>query len=137
MTVVTTSVDAARDVSLDMAARSSPPVKPIGPASPEQPPVSLPPPFGPGYLSPVVAAGLHPQGGIPGLPPPSLAHSFPGLFPRGFRPPFPGGGLAFPPPAPLDEDGVRDDPKVRLEAQELWDQFAGIGTEMVITKCGR
>ncbi len=35
------------------------------------------------------------------------------------------------------EEDVEDDPKVTLEAKELWDQFHKIGTEMVITKSGR
>ncbi|XP_049331262.1 T-box transcription factor TBX2a [Astyanax mexicanus] len=35
------------------------------------------------------------------------------------------------------EEEVEDDPKVNLEAMELWDQFHKIGTEMVITKSGR
>ncbi|CAM9965238.1 unnamed protein product [Lampetra fluviatilis] len=32
---------------------------------------------------------------------------------------------------------AEDDPRVTLEGKELWDQFHGIGTEMVITKSGR
>lgn len=35
------------------------------------------------------------------------------------------------------EEDVEDDPKVNLEAKELWDQFHKLGTEMVITKSGR
>ncbi|XP_062844717.1 T-box transcription factor TBX2a [Trichomycterus rosablanca] len=35
------------------------------------------------------------------------------------------------------EEEVEDDPKVNLEAKELWDQFHKFGTEMVITKSGR
>lgn len=35
------------------------------------------------------------------------------------------------------EEDVEDDPKVHLEAKELWDQFHKRGTEMVITKSGR
>lgn len=35
------------------------------------------------------------------------------------------------------EEEVDDDPKVTLEAKDLWDQFHKIGTEMVITKSGR
>ncbi|XP_042713828.2 T-box transcription factor TBX2 isoform X2 [Chrysemys picta bellii] len=35
------------------------------------------------------------------------------------------------------EEEVEDDPKVTLEAKELWDQFHKLGTEMVITKSGR
>jgi hypothetical protein len=63
-------------------------------------------------------------------------NSYPGLFPRGFL----GGGALRPPqpPPPEDEDdNVKDDPKVNLEQQELWQSFAGYGTEMVITKSGR
>ncbi len=88
---------------------------------------------------------------MPGLPPAHLAHSYPGLFghppPRGV--PFLGGGLPRPPgmlppppphlgvPPPEEDDGVKDDPKVSLEARELWDTFSKFGTEMVITKSGR
>ena len=35
------------------------------------------------------------------------------------------------------EAEVHDDPKVELESKELWEQFHGFGTEMVITKSGR
>ncbi|KAM5179533.1 T-box transcription factor TBX2 [Mantella aurantiaca] len=35
------------------------------------------------------------------------------------------------------DEEVEDDPKVNLEAKELWDQFHKLGTEMVITKSGR
>jgi len=35
------------------------------------------------------------------------------------------------------EEEVDDDPKVHLEAKELWDLFHKRGTEMVITKSGR
>ncbi|XP_076024947.1 T-box transcription factor TBX2b-like [Genypterus blacodes] len=35
------------------------------------------------------------------------------------------------------EDGLEDDPKVTLEAKDLWDEFHKMGTEMVITKSGR
>ncbi|XP_020383535.1 T-box transcription factor TBX3a [Rhincodon typus] len=35
------------------------------------------------------------------------------------------------------EEEVEDDPKVILEAKDLWDQFHKCGTEMVITKSGR
>lgn len=35
------------------------------------------------------------------------------------------------------EEEVDDDPKVNLEAKDLWDQFHKLGTEMVITKSGR
>ena len=48
------------------------------------------------------------------------------------------GGTAAAAGAPgLEEDGVTDDPKVTLEAKELWMQFHMLGTEMVITKSGR
>ena len=40
------------------------------------------------------------------------------------------------PPEPQDVD-VKDDPKADLEGLDLWKQFHGIGTEMVITKSGR
>lgn len=32
---------------------------------------------------------------------------------------------------------VGDDAQVELEGMDLWEQFHDIGTEMVITKCGR
>ncbi|XP_012679491.1 T-box transcription factor TBX2b isoform X2 [Clupea harengus] len=35
------------------------------------------------------------------------------------------------------EEEVEDDPKVTLEAKDLWDQFHKVETEMVITKSGR
>lgn len=35
------------------------------------------------------------------------------------------------------EEEVEDDPKVHLEAKELWELFHKCGTEMVITKSGR
>ncbi|KAG8156252.1 hypothetical protein JTE90_013107 [Oedothorax gibbosus] len=38
---------------------------------------------------------------------------------------------------PPEDDGIKDDPKVNLEAKDLWDQFHTFGTEMVITKSGR
>ena len=59
------------------------------------------------------------------------------------RPPLPPGATMLSaagqmqPPSMEEEDGVKDDPKVSLEAKELWQQFAGYGTEMVITKTGR
>ncbi len=36
-----------------------------------------------------------------------------------------------------EEEVVEDDPKVHLEAKELWELFHKRGTEMVITKSGR
>merc|ERR1719277_2474537 len=71
---------------------------------------------------------------FPGLGPTNSfnpAYGYPGLFPR-----LPFG--AFPPrPPPPEDDNVQDDPKVTLEAKELWEQFNKFGTEMVITKTGR
>lgn len=37
----------------------------------------------------------------------------------------------------LEPEDVEDEPKVTLEAKDLWDQFHKSGTEMVITKSGR
>ena len=37
----------------------------------------------------------------------------------------------------VEDDGICDDPKVALEAKDLWDKFHELGTEMVITKSGR
>ncbi|KAH7957764.1 hypothetical protein HPB52_022646 [Rhipicephalus sanguineus] len=49
-----------------------------------------------------------------------------------------GGPLLRPPPGlEPEDDGVQDDPKVTLEAKELWERFHTFGTEMVITKSGR
>ncbi|KAH8038898.1 hypothetical protein HPB51_004010 [Rhipicephalus microplus] len=49
-----------------------------------------------------------------------------------------GGPLLRPPPGlEPEDDGVQDDPKVTLEAKELWERFHAFGTEMVITKSGR
>lgn len=93
----------------------------------------------PGATSPI---GYPPSSvGFPGLPPPSLASSYPTLFPKfhghpaamgaGFR-------LPHPPPVPLPEDDdVKDDPKVTLEHKDMWEEFNKHGTEMVITKSGR
>ena len=95
--------------------------------------------------------------GLPGLPPPSLAASYPGLFPRGFFaaaaaaaaasgnsggnsvPNAMGnlGGQRGTEMMDEDEENVKDDPKVSLEGKDLWEQFAKYGTEMVITKSGR
>ena len=35
------------------------------------------------------------------------------------------------------KESVSDDPAVKLESSQLWEQFHHIGTEMVITKSGR
>eukprot|EP00095_Tigriopus_kingsejongensis_P010080 maker-scaffold163_size295297-snap-gene-1.22 protein:Tk10080 transcript:maker-scaffold163_size295297-snap-gene-1.22-mRNA-1 annotation:"PREDICTED: optomotor-blind protein-like" len=74
------------------------------------------------------------SGGFSGLPPPSLAQSYPGLFARGM---FGHAMPRLPVPPPEEDDGIKDDPKVTLEAKELWQSFAQYGTEMVITKTGR
>ncbi|CAB4063740.1 TBX2 [Lepeophtheirus salmonis] len=58
--------------------------------------------------------------------PSSLLSSFPGLLGHPSL-------SHLPPPG----DDVHDDPKVCLEAKELWQQFSQYGTEMVITKSGR
>ncbi|XP_029617827.1 T-box transcription factor TBX3-like [Salmo trutta] len=42
-----------------------------------------------------------------------------------------------PPKTGGTEDATEDDPKVNLEARDLWTQFHKFGTEMVITKSGR
>ena len=36
-----------------------------------------------------------------------------------------------------EDDGVKDDPEVKLESKNLWERFHTLGTEMVITKSGR
>ncbi|KAK6313384.1 hypothetical protein J4Q44_G00167310 [Coregonus suidteri] len=41
------------------------------------------------------------------------------------------------PPKTLETEANEDDPKVNLEARDLWTQFHKFGTEMVITKSGR
>lgn len=41
------------------------------------------------------------------------------------------------PTPPAEDDNVKDDPKVTLEAKDLWQKFSEAGTEMVITKSGR
>jgi len=73
----------------------------------------MPSPFGFGAAAAAMAA---------------LQHGHPAL--RG------GGGHLQPPPS-MEDDGVTDDPKVTLEAKDLWTQFHTYGTEMVITKSGR
>ena len=35
------------------------------------------------------------------------------------------------------KESVNDDPAVKLESSQLWEEFHHIGTEMVITKSGR
>ena len=77
--------------------------------------------------------------GFPGMPPPSLASSYPALFPKFHGHPGAMGGYRLPPPpVPLPEDDdVKDDPKVTLEHKDMWEAFNAHGTEMVITKSGR
>ena len=115
---------------------------PLLPMPPSSSPshLGLPPPHG-SVASP---GAFSLTGGIASLPPPSLAASYPGLFaPRMLHPPPPGHHLR--PPLPhaagpqpsLEDDGVKDDPKVTLEGKELWTKFSKFGTEMVITKSGR
>jgi len=86
--------------------------------------MSLPPFPGAGLGFPFSSLGptnsFNPGSGYPGMFP-----SLPGMsFPSGL------------PQAPQD-DGVKDDPKVTLDAKELWEQFNNLGTEMIITKTGR
>ena len=92
----------------------------------------------------------------PGLAPsPAMAAAaalFPGIYgqwaaavspmmqhlPSQFFPKLPGMYVGpMEPPRIPDDDGVTDDPKVTLEAKDLWTKFHGLGTEMVITKSGR
>ena len=109
------------------------------PYSPGAPP-SLPGPPGTGGIS-----------GTPGFSPPSLFSSYPSLFPKfhggpnvpGFHAGFLANAAASagmpprPPVPPMEEEDVKDDPKVTLESRDLWMQFNKYGTEMVITKTGR
>ena len=47
-------------------------------------------------------------------------------------------GLENPRGSPPDSSAdITDDANVELESMDLWEQFHEIGTEMVITKCGR
>ena len=94
-------------------------------------------PLGFGSFHPASSSILCPPGvGSPnGLPPgfPPTAAGYPNLFPRGLF----GPGPPRPPVPPPEDDNVKDDPKVVLEANDLWSKFAQYGTEMVITKTGR
>ena len=76
----------------------------------------MPSPFGFGAAAAAAMAALQ-QSGHPGF--------------RGVHPP------TNHVPQMQEDDGVQDDPKVTLEAKDLWTQFHSIGTEMVITKSGR
>merc|ERR1711860_29501 len=79
----------------------------------------MPSPFGFGAAAAAAMAALQ-QSGHPG-----------------FRGVHPGGNPTNHVPQMQEDDGVQDDPKVTLEAKDLWTQFHSIGTEMVITKSGR
>ena len=84
--------------------------------------------------------GYPPASGFAGMPPPSLAASYPALFPKFHGHPGALGGYPRlpPPPVPIpDDDDVKDDPKVTLEHKDMWEVFNKHGTEMVITKSGR
>jgi len=41
------------------------------------------------------------------------------------------------PPPPPPQPTLPGDVEAKLENNELWQQFHSIGTEMIITKCGR
>ena len=113
----------------------------MSPCTPSQTNMAFSPPFLPrpefGLGGLLQAGGCGPAGPIlPSLGPTNSfnpAYGYPGLFPR--LPFGPGGFPARPPPP--EDDNVQDDPKVNLEAKELWEQFHKFGTEMVITKTGR
>ena len=142
-------------------APTSPTTPPSAPAGAHSPGGSSPTPADRHSYSPSSAGATGPISGITGLTPPSLFNSYPALFNKfhpgaaaaaaaaggplnpgaflgamGPRPPLP------PPPPPGvppidDQDDVKDDPKVSLEARDLWAKFNSYGTEMVITKTGR
>ena len=84
---------------------------------------------------------MHP--GMPGMHPgfsplgPTNSFSTPAGFTGGMFPRLPGLPFGLPPRMPIQDENVKDDPKVTLEQKELWDQFHKFGTEMVITKSGR
>ncbi len=84
--------------------------------------------------------GLHPGFGAHGVP----ASILPKLQQTVARSPLTPADVLVPQhlPRPLrsmepPESEVQDDPKVELESKDLWEQFHGFGTEMVITKSGR
>ena len=88
-----------------------------------------PNPFGFGAAAAAAMAALQQHGaghpGLRGAQAPGGLLSNHGVSPHGG------------PQPPMEDDGVTDDPKVTLEAKELWTQFHSFGTEMVITKSGR
>ena len=70
------------------------------------------------------------------LPPAAAHRNFLGTpFPQSFLSTF----AKQPPVASADENdsGEPDEPAAVLDNKPLWDEFAKIGTEMVITKTGR
>lgn len=92
-------------------------------------------------MSSILAAQPH---YIPGMMHPGIPASIlPKLQQTVARSPLTPADLLVPPlPRPLrsiepPEQEVHDDPKVELEAKELWEKFYALGTEMVITKSGR
>ena len=134
----TSTRQTSSDFSVNSILTPSPPPPSQGQQHLEHSPPRLPPTAGPAS---------------PGLPPsPAMAAAaalFPGLYgqwaaavspmmhhlPGQFFPKLPGMGVEA--PRVPDDDGVTDDPKVTLEAKDLWTKFHGLGTEMVITKSGR
>ena len=68
------------------------------------------------------------------LPPAAAHRNFIGT-------PFPSTFLNFNPSSTTTSDendnGEPDEPSAQLDNKQLWDEFAQIGTEMVITKTGR
>lgn len=75
----------------------------------------------------------HP-GGLLGAAAAAAAMSAAGSIPMGRPHGLGGGGVPVP---PLDDDDVKDDPTVILEAKDLWRRFSKHGNEMVVTKTGR
>lgn len=64
------------------------------------------------------------------LPPAAAHRSFIGT-------PFPQSFLTTFKPTDDNDNGEPDEPTANLDNKPLWDEFAKIGTEMVITKTGR
>lgn len=75
--------------------------------------------------------------GLPHNPyPPVMDYRTNSFLPLFGYPEYPSRGL-YGAPEPEEDDGVVDDPEVKLESKELWERFHSLGTEMVITKSGR
>jgi hypothetical protein len=128
------------DFSVNSILTPSPPPmtqQPQQRASPAALPATLPPTAA-GAPALAAAAALFPgiYGQWAAAVSPMMQH-----LPSQFFPKLPGIGVGpvDDPRAPRvpDDDGVTDDPKVTLEAKDLWTKFHGLGTEMVITKSGR